>query len=266
MAKIDNFEIDTIYNEDCLEGMKRIPDGSVDAIICDLPYGTTACAWDNIIPFEPLWKQYKRIIKPTSPIVLFSQQPFTSALIMSNLEMWKYNWIWQKDNGSNFLNANHQPLKITEDICVFGNGATTESKKGVYMAYNPQMRKGFNPYKCKSGSQRKDTAMVRGVCKAQNGGVLTESGGNRFPVNILQFDRDSERLHPTQKPLDLIRYLILTYTKEGDTILDNCIGSGTTAIACIKEKRHFIGFELNKEYYDKATYRVKMEQAQLSLF
>ena len=258
--------LDRIYNEDCLEGMKRIPDGSVDCIICDLPYGTTACKWDSIIPFEPLWAQYKRVIKPTGAIVLFSQQPFTAALIMSNIEMWKYNWIWEKDSGSNFLNAAHQPLKITEDICVFGFAATTESKRGEYLSYNPQMRQGFKPYKCVSGAQRADTAMVRGACKAQEGGALTVSDGSRFPVNLLRFNRDAERLHPTQKPVSLIRYLVLTYTSEGETVLDNCIGSGTTAIACIREKRHFIGFELDKGYYDKACERIALELAQPTLF
>ena len=251
-----DFQIDKIYNEDCLEGMKRIADGAVDCIITDLPYGTTACAWDSVIPFEPLWEQFKRVTKPNAAIVLFSQQPFTSVLIMSNIEMYKYNWIWQKDSGSNFLNAHHQPLKITEDICVFGQWATTESKRGEYLNYNPQMRKGFEPYKCVSGAQRKDTAMVRGVCSAQNGGTLTVSDGSRYPVNIVQFNRDDDRFHPTQKPVDLLRYLILTYSNEGDTILDATIGSGTTAVAALMEKRHFIGFETNKEYFDIAQGRI----------
>ena len=259
-------QLDTIYNCECIEGMKQIPDGSIDCVICDLPYGTTACKWDSVIPFEPLWEQYKRVIKPTGAIVLFSQQPFTSALIMSNIEMWKYNWLWQKDSGSNFLNAHHQPLKITEDICVFGYAATTESKKGVYLAYNPQMRKGFKPYKCVSGAQREDTAMVRGVCQAQNGGTLTVSDGSRYPVNLIQFTRDKERLHPTQKPVDLVAYLVRTYTNPNDVILDNCMGSGTTAIAAMREGRHFVGYELNKEYYDKACERIKRERQQPTLF
>ena len=259
-------ELNKIYNEDCLEGMKRIPDGSVDCIVCDLPYGTTACAWDSVIPFDKLWEQYKRIIKNTGAIVLFSQQPFTSALIMSNIDMYKYNWIWKKESGTNYLNSHHQPLKITEDICVFGMAATTESKKKKYMEYHPQMIKGYKPYACKNGIQRKDAAMVRGKCKAQTGGAVTVSDGSRFPINLLEFIRDKEKIHPTQKPVALIQYLIRTYSNEGDTILDNCMGSGTTAIACIKEKRNFIGFELNKEYYNKACKRIKLEQAQLSLF
>lgn len=185
---------------------------------------------------------------------------------MSNIEMWKYNWIWKKDNGTNFLNAHHQPLKLTEDICVFGKAATTESKRGVFLNYNPQMRNGFEPYKCYSGTQKADTAMVRGVCKAKVGGTLTVSDGSRYPVNLIEFDRDSNRIHPTQKPVDLLRYLILTYTNEGDTVLDNCMGSGTTAVAAIRERRHFIGFELNKEYYDASIRRIKAEQMQKTLF
>ncbi|MCR5065126.1 MAG: site-specific DNA-methyltransferase [Bacteroidales bacterium] len=259
-------ELDTIYNEDCLEGMKRIPDGSVDAIICDLPYGTTACAWDSVIPFEPLWEQYKRIVKPNAPIVLFSQQPFTSALIMSNIEMYKYNWIWQKDNASNFLLASHQPLKVTEDICVFGYGATTNSTKGIYLNYNPQKEIGGKPYIQASGKQRSDTSIMRGNKEAIKGGYITESNGERFPLNIVRFNRDAERLHPTQKPVDLLRYLVLTYSNEGDVVLDNCMGSGTTAIACIKEHRHFIGFELDKTYYEKACARIAAERQQLTLF
>lgn len=259
-------DINSIILGDCLEAMKDIPDGSVDAIITDLPYGTTACKWDSVIPFEPLWEQYRRMIKPTGAIVLFSQQPFTSALIMSNIEMWKYNWIWQKDNGSNFLNAHHQPLKITEDICVFGLAATTESKKGIYLNYNPQMRQGYKPYKCVSGAQREDTAMVRGVCKAQDGGTLTISDGSRFPINLIQFNRDKERLHPTQKPVELIQYLIRTYTNEGDTVLDSCCGSGTTAIAAIKEKRNWICIEKSEEYFNIAKKRIENELNQPTLF
>lgn len=246
--------------------MPQIQDESVDCIIADLPYGTVACAWDSVIPFDRLWAEYKRIIKPTGAIVLFAQQPFTSALIMSNIEMYKYNWIWEKDNGTNFLNAHHQPLKITEDICVFGKAATTESKKGVYLNYNPQMRKGFEPYKCVSGAQKADTAMVRGACKAQVGGTVTESNGDRYPINILKFNRDKDSWHPTQKPLDLLRYLILTYTNEGDVVLDNTCGSATTCVAAIREKRHFIGMEMNEEYYRKACERVKLELSQPTLF
>lgn len=259
-------EKDKIYNMDCLEGMRSIPDGSIDAIICDLPYGTTACTWDSIIPLEPLWEQYKRVIKPNGAIVLFSAQPFTTRLISSNMDMFKYCWVWKKDNATNFLSAKHQPLKVTEDICIFGKAPITDNVNGIYLAYNPQMRTGFKAYSCVSGAQKENGAVVRHGCKASRGGYETNNDGSRYPINILEFQRDKDKLHPTQKPIDLIRYLIRTYTTEGETILDNCIGSGTTAIACIKEKRHFIGFELDKDYYNIATQRIALELSQPELF
>ena len=253
-----------LYHGDCLVEMQKIADKSVDMILCDLPYGTTACKWDCVIPFDSLWGNYRRLIKPTGAIVLFGQQPFTSALIMSNIAEYKYSWIWQKDSGTNFLNAHHQPLKTTEEICVFGQYATTESRRGLYLNYNPQMRKGFKPYTCKSGAQRKDTAMVRGVCKAQNGGAFTASDGDRFPVNIIQFKRDKERFHPTQKPVALLEYLIKTYTNEGDTVLDNTMGSGSTGVACVNTGRDFIGIELNEEYFKIAFDRIKKAEKEKS--
>lgn len=242
-------EIDHIYNEDCLVGMKRIPDGSIDAVICDLPYGTTRNPWDCVIPLEPLWAQYKRVCKPSAPIVLFSQQPFTSALVMSNPTMFRYEWIWEKEMGTGFLNAHVAPLKNHENIMVF------YSKKPTY---NPIIRKG-KPYRCKQGGASTN------YDKPCNG-ILTVNNGDRFPLSIIKFDRDSEKIHPTQKPVSLIRYLIATYTNEGGVILDNCSGSGTTAVAAIREKRHFIGFELNKEYYDASIRRIKAEQMQKTLF
>lgn len=243
-------ELDRIYNEDCLEGMQRIPDGSIDAVICDLPYGTTANKWDSVIPLDELWAEYKRICKPTAPIVLFSQQPFTTILAMSNLEWFKYEWIWEKENGSNFLNAKFVPLKVHENVLIFYKESPT---------YNPVMRTGFEPYRCRDKGSNANYGEIKG-------GVLSESNGERYPIDIIYYHRDADAFHPTQKPVDLLRYLVLTYTNEGDTVLDNCMGSGTTAIACIKEKRHFIGFELSKEYYDKACRRIKAEQAQLTLF
>lgn len=251
-----------LWNGDCLELMSNIPDGSVDMVLCDLPYGTTACKWDSVIPFEPLWDQYRRIVKETSPIVLFSQQPFTSALIMSNVEMYKYSWIWQKDNASNFLLAGHQPLKINEDVCVFGFGATTNSSRGVYLTYNPQKEHGFRPYAQSSGRQRGDTSIMRGNKKAASGGWVTTSDGDRFPKNILVFNRDKERLHPTQKPVALLEYLIRTYTKDGDLVLDNTMGSGSTGVACVNTGRDFIGIELDKGYYDTACARIAAAQAE----
>ena len=247
-------ELDTIYNEDCLQGMKRIPDGSVDCIICDLPYGTTANKWDSVIPFEPLWEQYHRICKPTAPIVLFGQQPFTSALVMSNPDWFKYEWIWEKEKGTGWLNAKLEPMRKHEIISVFYQSRPT---------YNPIMRQG-NPYSKGQTGTSSNYGKVRDD-------IVTSTDGDRYPESVLHFTRDTQNgqedaIHPTQKPVDLLRYLVLTYTNEGDTVLDNCMGSGTTAIACIKEKRHFIGFELSKEYFDKAQRRIKAEQAQLTLW
>ena len=242
-------ELDKIYNMDCLEGMKQIPDGSVDAIICDLPYGTTENEWDIVIPFDKLWEQYLRIMKDNAPVILFSQMPFTIDVVCSQRKLFRYEWIWEKENGTGFLNAKKMPLKITENILVFYKDLPT---------YNPQMRQGFEPYKCKTGDQ--------GTNYGQYEKVITISNGERYPLNLLKFDRDQDAFHPTQKPVDLLRYLVRTYSNEGDTILDNCMGSGTTAVACIKEKRHFIGFELNKEYYDKACKRIDAERRQLTLF
>ena len=236
-------ELDKIYNEDCLEGMKRIPDGSVDAIICDLPYGTTRNAWDSVIPLDKLWDQYKRIAKTNAGICLFAQTPFDKVLGCSNLEWLKYEWIWVKENGTGFLNAKKMPLKNHENIIVFYRELPT---------YNPQMRQGFEPYKCKTGD--------KGTNYGDYEKVVTISNGERYPLSVLNYDRDSDSFHPTQKPVDLLRYLIRTYSNEGDTILDNCMGSGTTAVACIREKRHFIGFELNKEYFDKACKRIDAER------
>ena len=243
-------EIDNIYNMDCLEGMKQIPDGSVDAVICDLPYGTTRNQWDSVIPLDQLWTEYRRITKPNAAIVLFSQQPFTSALVMSNPQMFRYEWIWQKEQGTGFLNAKKMPMKEHENIMVFYRDLPI---------YNPIMKQGYEPY---GGTTKADTSSNYG----SHGEVVKDNHGERYPTTIVQFDRDTDGFHPTQKPVDLLRYLVLTYTNEGDTVLDNCMGSGTTAIACIKEHRHFIGFELNKEYFDKAVRRIKAEQAQLTLF
>lgn len=252
-------ELDRIYNEDCLQGMKRIPDGSIDAIICDLPYGvlneqSEGGSWDSIIPLEPLWTEYKRICKPTAAIVLFAQGMFTAELMMSNRKMWRYNLIWKKGNRpTGFLNANRMPLRIHEDICVFYENLPT---------YNPQKWKG-------EPLHRRATRKINNRCYGKFQPSEWNNTDMKHPQSIIDIDKEHVNgnfIHPTQKPVDLLRYLVLTYTNEGDTVLDNCIGSGTTAIACIKEKRHFIGFELNKEYFEKACKRIKAEQAQLTLF
>ena len=256
-------EIDKIYNMDCLEGMKNIPDGSIDAIICDLPYGTTKNPWDSIIPLDQLWEQYKRIIKERGAIVLFAQQPFASVLGVSNLEWFKYEWIWEKEQATGHLNANFAPMKIHENILVFSKSAACFVKNPEdAMVYYPQYKKG-KAYHSKNVNPAKSTNYDMNW----QGSYETHQDGEHYrPTDILYCQRDSDSFHPTQKPVDLLRYLIRTYSNEGDTILDNCMGSGTTAVACIKEKRHFIGFELNKQYYDKACQRIDAEQRQLTLF
>ena len=250
-------EIDNIYNMDCLEGMKQIPDGTIDAVICDLPYGTTVCKWDVLIPFDKLWEEYHRICKPNAPIVLFGAEPFSSALRMSNLKEFRYDWIWEKTKFPNFMFVNQQPCRLHETISVFYRKQPT---------YNPQMEIG-TPYKDKRTSRISQRGDDIGTLMGQTKKLPKDNKGDRFPSTVIRFSNvNSETLHPTQKPVDLLRYLVLTYTNEGDTVLHNCMGSGTTAIACIKERRHFIGFELSKEYFDKAVRRIKAEQAQLTLF
>ena len=245
-------ELDTIYNEDCLTGMQRIPDGSVDCIICDLPYGTTACKWDSVIPFEPLWEQYKRVTKPNAAIVLFCCQPFTSALVMSNPKHYKHHWIWMKNRGTGFQVAKYRPMMQTEDVIVFNNAGT--------MTYNPQMIKLDKPYYSRNASSSNGT---NPLANFNEGGKMVDE---KYPTNVLRYDKVAKPCHPTEKPVDLIAYLIRTYSNPGDTILDNTIGSGTTAVAALREKRHFIGFELNRDYYDIALRRIKLEQQQQTLF
>lgn len=248
--------IDKIFNEDCLDGMKRIPDGSVDCIICDLPYGTTACKWDSVIPLDALWTQYNRIIKPHGAIVLFGQEPFSTILRMSNLNNWKYDWIWDKKSKQGFLNAKKRPLKQHELISVFSNGTPV---------YYPQMITKGKPRQKGAPSKRiGDGDSAYGKFEYQPKAKNNEY----YPSTILEFSNASHTdvEHPTQKPVELIRYLIRTYSNPEDIILDNTIGSGTTAIAAIREHRHYIGFELNKEYYDIACRRIAKELQQPSLF
>ena len=225
---------------DCLEKMKDIPDKSIDMILCDLPYGTTACKWDTIIPFEPLWEQYKRIIKDNGAIVLTASQPFTSALVMSNIKMFKYCWVWNKAKAANYVNAKKQPLKIHEDIAVFCKGNN----------YNPQ--KTIGKFRKKGGY-----TVNREVAVAQNPTVSFND--TYYPKSILNFsvagNKDST-LHPTQKPVSLFEYLIKTYTNEGDLVLDNCRGSGTTGVACVNLNRDFIGIEKDENYFKIAEQRI----------
>jgi len=314
----------TFYQGDCLVEMNKIADKSVDMILCDLPYGATACSWDILIPLPELWKQYKRIISPKGSIVLTASQPFTTVLIASNLSWFCYSWIWQKESGSNFLSAKYMPLKNHEDILVFsssndlgtneelrqyfydekvkggftnkqvnemlGYATTGSGMAGHYFkkdkeqfvipnetdyeklqatgyfekpydeieelysgglnkkTYNPQMRAG-KKYTVKQGRGSE-------VYGNKDNAVTTVNTGERYPLTILEFQRDKDKMHPTQKPLELMEYLIKTYTNEGETVLDNCMGSGTTGVACKKTGRHFIGIEKDEKYFEIAVSRV----------
>lgn len=289
-------EIDKIYNEDCLIGMRNIPDKSIDCIICDLPYGVLnrnnpSAQWDNIIPIEPLWEQYERVIKDNGAIVLFAQGIFTAQLMMSNPKLWRYNLIWDKINrATGFLNANRCPLRIHEDIVVFYKSQPTYNPQFTFGQVNHKRDGAGNGYKqSKSGgggiygkmtngrkeedmsSQNDDEMGVSGArnrCYGNFAVTETKITNEKYPTSIIRVDKehDGNYHHPTQKPVNLIRWLIRTYTNEGDLVLDNCMGSGTTAVACIKEKRHFIGYEITKDYFDIAQERIKQEQMQLKLF
>ena len=320
-----NIELDRIYNMDCLEGMKAIPDGSVDAVICDLPYGTMKniggapgwhsdnCDWDDIIPTDKLFEQYERVLRRGGAIILFSQEPYTSHLRTfkaKNIDFC-YPMMWKKDSAGNIMLAKNAPLSYFEDINVFAKAnplhdydlahplrpyfakvmeyigkprkqvietigqnadhtfrcnssqfalCTAETYRQLIDVYGIDKMEGYRTYEDLKAED--DTFVI--VKEHERTFNLPE--GEKSLSNVLEFSKDTDGFHPTQKPVALIRRLVLTYTNEGDTVLDNCMGSGTTAIACIKERRHFIGFELSKEYFDKAVKRIKAEQAQLTLF
>ena len=235
--------INQVIQGDCLEVMKDIESNSIDMILCDLPYGTTACKWDTIIPFEPLWEQYKRIIKDNGAIVLTASQPFTSALVMSNPDMFKYSWYWIKDKPSNFLMGKKQPLRYVEEVLVFS--------KGIPL-YNPQMQP-------REEKDKRRNKLTSSLLKNENIGMnektdkyqdRLKSGMNDFiyPRNYQKFNNRTDGLHPTQKPVALFEYLIKTYTNEGDLVLDNCAGSGTTGVACKNTNRNYILIEKEPEY------------------
>jgi len=227
-----------LMHGDCLELMKDVPDQSVDMILCDLPYGTTACKWDTVIPFEPLWAEYRRIAKLSAAIVLTASQPFTTALIASNMREFRYTWVWEKEQGVNFMLSKKQPLKVHEDVCVFYRDLP---------AYFPQMTAG-KPYVSGKGNSGEVTG-----CREK---VQTINDGTRYPRSIQQFGRQTG-IHPTQKPVALMEYLIRTYTQEGEVVLDNCMGSGTTGVACANTGRRFIGMEQDAEYFQIARARIE---------
>jgi len=236
-------ETNKIYLGNCLNLMPEIETGSIDMILCDLPYGTTQNKWDTVIAFNLLWKQYERIIKSNGAIVLTASQPFTSALIMSNPKIYKYNWVYSKNKSTGFLNAKKQPLNDYEDICVFYKKQCT---------YNPQMTIAQTIYK------RGQVKRKKSDCYGNEKDFKQVDNGLRYPKRIQYFNNNKtqEQIHSTQKPIPFMEYLIKTYTNEGELVLDNCIGSGTTAIACLNTKRNFIGMEQEQKYFEIANKRI----------
>ena len=250
-------EVKLLYG-DCLELMKNIPDKSIDMILCDLPYGTTACKWDTVIPLEPLWCEYNRIIKDNGAICLFGAEPFSSQLRVSNLQNFKYDWVWRKPRGTGHLNAKKQPLRDVENISVF------YKKQCVY---NPQFAKG-KPYSALKGGKtsRVSESGETTYGKFMNGAEFrNDNSGFRYPKQVIEFGVvERGTVHPTQKPVPLLEYLIKTYINEGDLVLDNCMGSGSTGVASVNTNRNFIGMELDENYFKIAQKRISKAQENLS--
>lgn len=242
-----------LINGDCLEIMKNIPRGKIDMILCDLPYGTTACKWDNVIPFDKLWAQYNRIIKNNGAIVLFSAQPFTSELIHSNIKNYKHYWVWDKEICGAFALAKKRPMIVTEEICVFSKGG----KVNYYPIMEDAQEKNIRPVNMGS-SVSEATPVASGIAKSDK----NYNPKKRYPKNIIKYSKYNaecnqlNRVHPTQKPVALCEYLIKTYTNEGELVLDNCMGSGSTGVAAINTNRKFIGIELEQNYFDIAKNRI----------
>ena len=237
-----------LYLGDCLEVMRGLPDGSVDMILCDLPYGTTACAWDAVIPFEPLWNEYRRVVKPRAAIVLTASQPFTTALAASNMNWFKYCWVWEKSRVGDIFNAKNKPLKKHEDILVFSSGTTANGSKNR-MPYYPQGLQETHKV-AKNNETTRAFFAPRPSHKAEY--VQTATG---YPTSVLKFQNDTGH-HPTQKPVALMEYLIRTYTNEGELVLDNTMGSGTTGVAALKSGRRFVGIERDEKYFGIACVRI----------
>ena len=256
-------ELDNIYNVDCLQGMKEIDNESVDMILCDLPYNTIAAKWDKLIPSDELWSQYRRITKKNAAICLFGSEPFATNVRNCAMDLYKYDWIWVKNSAACFVHAKNMPLKNFEVVMVFSKGGIGhESLLGENrMNYFPQ---GLIKNPKIRGGRKHVFGNTMGVRPSHKD--VVESEYENYPTSVLYFDKDKDSFHPTQKPVSLLEYLIRTYTKEGDIVLDNCMGSGATAIAAIKSNRHFIGFELDGDYYNKSIQRIKNEKSQLSLF
>lgn len=241
----------TLMQGDCLERMKEIQDNSVDLVLTDPPYGTTACKWDSVIPLEPMWEQLKRITKPSGAIVLFGSQPFSSKLIMSNIKDFKYQWVWDKRRPSNPMLAKVQCLKVHEDILVFSDGKTKYNPQGV-VETDGKPRGGVR-------ASKTDLGFGKSIKKDYK---QTKTG---YPKSILTFGTDNRKnVHPTQKPVDLMEYLIKTYTNEGESIVDFTMGSGTTGVACVNTNRRFIGIEQDEGYFKIALYRIQKAQESVS--
>ena len=256
VRRLTVLKINEIYNMDCLEGMKYIEDKSIDMILCDLPYGTTACKWDTIIPFEPLWHEYERIIKDNGAIVLFGQEPFSSLLRCSNLQDYKYDIYWEKERLTNISQVKRRVGKTVETISVFYKKQCT---------YNPQMIE----YIGKRRTNKVKNGKLGKLTDNQEKKVFEyQDTGLRYPTQVWRYQRDclTSNLHPTQKPLKLVTALVKTFSNEGDVVLDNCAGSGTTAVSCMITNRNFICFELDKHYYDIAKERIATTKDQISLF
>lgn len=241
-----------LKNGNCLELMLQITSESVDLILCDLPYGTTACAWDSVIPFDKLWAEYRRIAKPSAAIVLTASQPFSSALTMSAADLFKYAWVWEKSRATGHVHAKNKPMKKHEDVLVFSKGTTIHAGQSERrMHYDPQgLTKKLEP------TIRKVGGAAQTVMGARPSHRDTTQEFEGYPHSILRFASEGRTVHPTQKPVALMEYLIRTYTKEGDVVLDNCMGSGTTGVACVNTGRSFIGMELDPTYFELARKRI----------
>ena len=260
MSRIETIGNAALHLGDCLEVMAQLPDNSVDMILCDLPYGTTACKWDTVIPFEPLWAQYRRIAKRNAAIVLTASQPFTTALIASNMREFKYCWVWEKSRPGDIFNAKNKPMKAHEDICVFSEG-TTANGSDRRMPYFPQ---GVG-----AGGVSTNNPVVQGAFKAPRPSLRSGhvTHGSNYPRSVIRAaNPNTKSAHPTQKPVALMEYLIRTYTQEGETVLDNCMGSGTTGVACMNLGRKFIGIEREPRYFDIACRRIEDAQRQQRMF
>ena len=244
-----------LYKGDCLELMKTIPSGSVDAIITDPPYGTTACKWDSVIPFGLMWEQLNRIIKPNGAIVLFGTEPFSSHLRLSNIKMYKYDWMWAKNDATDAMNAKNKPMRKIEKISVFSKGTTANGSKNK-MNYFPQglteakIKRQGNDYGATGGSFKQFRPSHKPYTQEFTG----------YPNDLLNFAKDKEKLHPTQKPVELMEYLIKTYTNENETVLDFTMGSGSTGVACVNTNRNFIGIEMDDNYFNIAEKRIAEAQ------